>query len=108
MLGVLTLLDPSGPTWPVGDDFTFTFTPTTKITKSSLGSTVSLSVVLYVQWSLSQYQEIFPYILNVLIATITLKSDQVEGPGEKEQVFKREHADSLLVTSMNCYKFDVA
>jgi len=71
-------------TW--GDNICFKLsycTPTPKITNSSLGSTVSLSLVLYVQWSLSQYQEIFPHVLNVFIATINPKSDKVEGPGEK-------------------------
>jgi len=58
-------------------------TPTTNITNSSLGSTVSLSVVLYVQWSLSQYQDIFPHVLNAIIATINPKSDKVEESGEK-------------------------
>lgn len=72
-------------TWRDSICFKFSYCQytTTKITNSSLKSTVSLSVVLYVQWSLSQYHEIFPHVLNVLIATINPKSDKVEGPGEK-------------------------
>ena len=47
----------------------------------------------------------FSHVLNVPIATINPKSDKVEGPGEKKQVIKREHADSSLAISMSCYKF---